>query len=121
MTWGVMQGARRGVMLFAQYTIQENTMRKRKTYYVYMMTNQYNNVLYTGVTNDIERRVWEHRNGQGGAFTSKYKVRKLVYMLEFQSIKEAINAEKSLKATTRARKERLIRAINPEWEELMPE
>ncbi|MFU8773702.1 MAG: GIY-YIG nuclease family protein, partial [Anaerolineales bacterium] len=68
-----------------------------KGYYVYLMTNKYHNVLYTGVTNDLSRRVYEHRSGQGGTFTNRYKVHKLVYYEASVSIQSALAREKQIK------------------------
>ena len=84
------------------------------------MTNKYNTVLYVGVTNDIERRVIEHRTGHSNAFTTRYNCRKLVYIEEYSSIDEAIAREKQIKSWNRARKEALIDTMNPEREELLP-
>ena len=85
-----------------------------KHYYVYIMTNRYNTVLYTGVTNNLLRRVWEHRNGRGSQFTSKYRVTKLVYFEETTDVRAAIAREKQIKAGSRAKKIALIESINPE-------
>ncbi len=87
-------------------------------YYVYMMTNEHNNVLYTGVTNDLERRVYEHRNHIVKGFTSKYNVEKLVYFEVFNDVNHAIGAEKRIKGWTRAKKNALIESINPEFWDL---
>ncbi len=89
-----------------------------KHYYVYIMTNRYNTVLYTGVTNNLLRRVWEHRNGRGSQFTSKYRVTKLVYFEETTDVRAAIAREKQIKAGSRAKKIALIESINPEWLDL---
>ena len=88
---------------------------KPKTYYVYILSNAWNTVLYVGVTNNLRRRIEEHKRGEGGVFTEKYNVHKLVYAQEFSRIDEAIRAEKLLKRGTRARKVRLIESINPGW------
>jgi putative endonuclease len=92
-----------------------------KTYYVYIMTNRYNTVLYTGVTNNVRRRAWEHRNGQGGAFTSKYNLKKLVFFEATNDIQAAIAREKQIKAGSRKKKIDLIEAMNPEWKDLYDE
>jgi putative endonuclease len=89
-----------------------------KQYYVYIMTNKYNNVLYTGVTNDLQRRVIEHRTGKGGEFTHKYKLCKLVYFEVGDSIESAIFREKEIKAGSKNKKLELINKINPSWEDL---
>ena len=87
-------------------------------YYVYIMTNQDNTVLYTGVTNDLERRVIEHRSGKGGEFTKKYKVCKLIYYETGDDVSKAIYREKQIKGTSRKIKIELINSINPTWEDL---
>jgi putative endonuclease len=91
------------------------------TYYVYMLTNWNNKVLYTGVTNNIERRVVEHRSGAVEGFTKKYKVHKLVYMEETTDINDAIHREKQLKHLRRSEKDELIKESNPEWKDLLAE
>jgi len=82
------------------------------------MTNKNNTTLYTGVTNNLQRRVWEHKNGTGSKFTSKYKITKLVFYESFTRIYDAIAAEKQVKAGSRAKKTSLIESINPEWRDL---
>jgi len=89
-----------------------------KTYCVYILTNQNHKVLYIGVTNDLMRRVAEHKMGIHEGFTKKYKANKLVYFEESPSITAAIEREKQLKAGSRAKKLALINALNPYWEEL---
>ena len=88
------------------------------TYYVYMMTNEYNNVLYVGVTNNLERRVYEHQSGLIEGFTQKYNVHKLVWYECCHDVKDAIAREKQLKGWIRSKKEALIREMNPEWRDL---
>jgi len=82
------------------------------------MTNPNNTVLYTGVTNDLCKRVYEHRNKKGSKFTSKYNIIKLVYYESFARVYDAIAAEKRVKAGSRAKKIMLIESINPHWEDL---
>ena len=89
-----------------------------RSYWVYIMTNTSNRVLYTGVTNDLARRVAQHKAGTGSAFTSKYKTHKLVFYEEFCRIIDAIAAEKRIKAGSRAKKIQLIEGLNPEWRDL---
>jgi putative endonuclease len=89
-------------------------------YYIYFMSNKYDSVLYVGVTNNLERRVIEHRTGNSDAFTARYNCSKLVYYEEYSSIDEAIAREKQIKSWNRARKEKLIDSMNPERRELMP-
>ncbi|MFZ1691584.1 MAG: GIY-YIG nuclease family protein [Flavobacteriales bacterium] len=90
-----------------------------KFYWVYIMTNAHNTVLYVGVTNNIERRAKEHKEHRNpGSFTARYNVEKLVWHEAHQSIDAAITREKQLKEWKRAWKERLIREMNPEWKDL---
>ena len=86
------------------------------TYYVYMMTNKFRNVLYTGVTRDLIRRVYEHREHlDKDSFTAKYKVTKLVYFESTSDVKAAIEREKQIKSWNRDRKNQLVESMNPEW------
>ena len=91
---------------------------KSKDYGVYIMTNKNNTVLYTGVTNNLQRRVAEHKAGKGRKFTSKYKITKLVYYECGNDISAAIDREKQTKGGSRQKKEVLINQINPEWKDL---
>lgn len=96
-------------------------MRDKRYYFVYIMTNAFDQVLYTGVTNDLERRVLEHRTGKGGTFTKKYKIFKLVFYEWCDDINSAIDREKQIKAGSRRKKIELINSINPEWKDLSEE
>ncbi len=87
-------------------------------YYVYIMTNWNNRVLYTGITNDIERRVYEHKNKLIKGFTSKYNINKLVYFDYTSDVKSAIEKEKQIKGWRRQKKKELIQSKNPEWKDL---
>lgn len=89
-----------------------------RNYYVYLMTNKTNTVIYTGVTNDLERRAYEHKNKLVKGFTSKYNVCKLVYFEETDDIGEAIGREKQIKGWLRVKKIKLIETENHEWEDL---
>ena len=89
-----------------------------KSYYVYLMTNKTNNVIYTGVTNNLIRRVNEHKHNRTSSFTWKYNVRKLVYFEVFDNIVLAIKREKQIKAGSRIRKVNLIKGVNPHFEDL---
>jgi len=93
---------------------------KEHQYCVYIMTNVTHTVLYTGVTNNLQRRVLEHRSGSGG-FTSKYHVTQLVYYEAGPDIKTAIFREKQIKAGSRQKKMDLINAMNPDWKDLYAE
>ena len=86
---------------------------------VYLMANATNTVLYIGVTADLKKRVFEHKNNfYPQSFTSKYKVYKLVYYEVFHRIEDAIAREKQIKAGSRVKKEKLINSINPQWNDL---
>ena len=88
-----------------------------KHYYVYIITNN-SRTLYTGVTNNLERRVLEHKRKAIPGFTSKYKITKLVYYEEGDDINVAIARAKQIKGWLRAKKIALIESINPEWRDL---
>ncbi len=87
-------------------------------YYVYILTNKYNRVLYTGVTNNLQRRLYEHKNGLVSGFTKQYNVHKLVYYDVTPDVYAAISREKQIKGWNRARKEKLITDMNPDWHDL---
>jgi putative endonuclease len=89
---------------------------------VYIMTNKQKTVLYTGVTSELKRRVYQHKHKyHADSFTSKYKVFYLVYYEAFLRIEEAIAREKQIKAGPRRRKIELINSTNPEWRDLYDE
>lgn len=90
----------------------------QKQYWVYLMTNPGNRVIYTGVTSNLIQRVFQHKNKMVEGFTAKYNVIKLVYFEAFDDVNEAIKREKQLKAGSRKRKPDLILANNPLWEDL---
>jgi putative endonuclease len=87
-------------------------------YFVYIMCNQDHTVLYTGVTNDLQRRFLEHRSGKGGKFSNKYKIYELVYYESGDDITVAIAREKQIKGGSRKKKIDLINSINPDWDDL---
>ncbi len=89
--------------------------------YVYILTNKNNTTLYIGVTNNIERRLYEHRNKLVKGFSSKYNLNKLIYLEETNSIKEAIQREKQLKGWRREKKINLIKQQNPDFIDLLQE
>ena len=96
--------------------IAKNFMKN--TYYVYITVNKSNSVLYTGMTRNIQRRMYEHKNKSIKGFTSKYNINKLVYLEEFFTPLEAILAEKRIKGWTRIKKMSLIKLNNPNLEEI---
>jgi len=89
-----------------------------KTYWVYMLASGRNGTLYIGATNDLARRIFEHRSGTASGFTRKYAVHHLVWYEEHGNINEAIAREKRLKRFNRAWKLELIEAMNPHWRDL---
>jgi putative endonuclease len=94
-------------------------MMKRVPYYIYIMTNTFNTVLYTGVTNELKRRVNEHKMKLNpGSFTSIYNIHKLVYFEEFMYVQDAIAREKQIKAGSRKKKIELINKSNKDWDDL---
>jgi putative endonuclease len=82
------------------------------------MTNKGNTVIYTGITNDLIRRVWEHKNKSIKGFTKKYNVNELVYYEVCSDVHSAIAREKQIKGGSRAKKEALINSLNPDWKDL---
>lgn len=84
-------------------------------YYVYILTSKTNSVLYIGVTNDLRRRLYEHKNELIEGFTKKYHVHKLVYFEKYSEINDAIAREKQLKRWIRAKKNSLVETKNPNW------
>ena len=93
-------------------------MKKIHLYYVYILTNRNNNVLYTGVTNDLIRRCIEHRMKNTSGFTRKYNIYKLVFYEIYDYIELAIEREKQIKRLSRLRKNNLINGFNPHWTDL---
>ena len=91
-----------------------------KSYYVYIMTNR-SGTLYTGVTNDLKRRVYEHKQKLVPGFTSKYNITRLVFFEETPDVYTAIAREKQIKGWLRAKKIELIEAMNPKWQDLSDE
>ena len=88
-------------------------------YYVYLMTNSNRNVLYTGVTNDLVRRVYEHRNHlDKGSFTDRYNIEYLIYYESTSDVLTAIEREKQIKGWNRKRKDKLVASKNPNWDDL---
>lgn len=88
------------------------------TYFVYILTNKNNNVLYTGVTNDLKRRIYEHKEKLIDGFTKKYNVNKLVYYETCNDVNGAIFREKQIKSGSRRKKIELIQSMNKQWNDL---
>ena len=91
------------------------------SYYVYILTNWKGNVMYIGVTNDLTRRLYEHKHELVEGFTKRYHVHKLVYYEETNDVRAAIEREKQLKNWARAKKNALVETINPTWKDLSEE
>lgn len=89
-----------------------------KQYYIYIAANKNNTVLYTGVTNDLKRRVYEHKEKVVPGFTSRYNIKKLVYYEAAEDVNSAIAREKQIKGGSRKKKLELIHNLNPGWEDL---
>jgi len=89
-----------------------------KNYFVYVLTTKNNKMLYVGVTNNLQRRVEEHKQKLIPGYTEKYNLNKLVYYQEFSDINDAIEAEKKIKGWLRVKKDNLITEFNPNWEDL---
>ena len=87
-------------------------------YYVYMLTNWSDSLLYIGVTGNLPRRLYEHRNGLVDGFTKKYNVHKLVYFEQTSDVYSAISREKQLKNWSRQKKNALVSQMNPQWQDL---
>ncbi len=110
-------GLKRGM---TKHTGQASFRRKEQVmyYYIYILANKTNSVIYIGVTNDLQRRVCEHKSEEIKGFTKKYHVHKLVYFEEFSDVNDAITREKQLKKWVREKKNQLIEAQNPSWDDL---
>jgi len=101
------------------YLCEESNMRgEMNDYYVYILASKKNGTLYTGVTNNLERRIHEHKMKLIDGFTKKYSINQLVYAESCHAIQEAINREKQIKGWIRQKKIALIESVNPEWNDL---
>ncbi len=89
-----------------------------KSYFVYIVTNKYNTVFYTGITNNLVKRIYEHRQKYVDGFTKRYDIYKLVYFEEYSDVRNALEREKQIKDYRREKKFDLIRKENPQFEEL---
>ncbi len=92
-------------------------MRERQHYYVYILSSK-TGILYVGITSSIVRRVFQHRSAEGSAFTTKYRVTRLVYYEETGDVRVAIEREKEIKKWRREKKIKLIESVNPRWDDL---
>ncbi len=90
-------------------------------YYIYLLTNNHNTVLYTGVTNNVTKRVFEHRQKLIDGFTKQYNLNKLIYYEQYQDIRDAIKREKQIKGWTRKKKNSLVAEKNGAWKDLFPD
>lgn len=86
--------------------------------YIYILSNNWNTTVYVGITNDLIKRIWQHKQKLVEGFTQKYNINKLVYYEQYENIEEAIKREKQLKAGSRKNKIQLIEKQNPTWEDL---
>lgn len=91
---------------------------KNHIYYIYLLTNWNNKVMYVGMTNDLRRRIFEHKNKLLEGFTKKYNINKLVYFDETNDVLTAIAREKEIKRWRREKKNKLVESMNPEWNDL---
>jgi putative endonuclease len=96
-------------------------MKKERHYYIYIMTNAGNSTLYIGVTNNLERRIFEHKQKLVEGFTKRYNLIKLAYFEDTNDVGAAITREKELKGWTRKKKNSLIHSMNPTWRDLAEE
>lgn len=93
-------------------------MLQNNQFYIYILTNWNNSVMYIGVTNNLKRRIFEHKNKLVKGFTERYNVNKLVYFEETPDVYVAIIREKQLKKWRREKKNNLVNSMNPEWNDL---
>jgi len=89
------------------------------TYWVYILTNTSRNVMYVGVTNNLENRIAQHRESTDGSFTGRYNVTTLVYAEDYQYVEDAIAREKQIKGWRRSKKDALVESVNPTWADLL--
>jgi putative endonuclease len=107
---------RRTLRLFVEQTILTSVRERR--FYVYMTTSSSRRALYTGVSNNVYRRKDEHDSADNSSFVGRYKAYRLVYLEVFEDVRNAIDREKEIKGWTRAKKEALVRSVNPQWRDL---
>lgn len=92
-----------------------------KIYYVYILTNKNHTVFYTGVTNNLVKRIYEHKQKVADGFTKRYNIHKLIYFEQYNDIEIALNREKQIKDYRREKKFTLVNNLNPEWKDLYEE
>ena len=97
---------------------KSNLITMYKTYYIYILSNKSHSTLYIGMTNDLERRIMEHRSNNIPGFTQRYNCHKLLYYESYSDANQALDREKQLKKWGREKKERLIRSMNPDYKDL---
>ena len=102
----------------ATWQSRGNIISMENQYYVYMLTNKSNTVIYTGITNNLKRRIYEHKEKLVEGFTKRYNVTKLVYYEIFRDAENAIMREKQIKSGSRAKKIALVNGMNPTWNDL---
>jgi putative endonuclease len=93
-------------------------MPPERRYYVYLLTNWDNTVMYVGITNNLERRVYEHKQKLVKGFTKKYNINKLVYFEETYDVRAALTREKEIKKLRREKKNNLVQSFNPDWKDI---
>ena len=98
---------------------KEISLSEERTYFVYLLTNKNNRVMYVGVTNDLKRRVYEHKTKAVKGFTKKYNVNKLVYYEQTNDVLTALAREKEIKKWRREKKNALVIQLNPRWNDLI--
>jgi putative endonuclease len=101
-----------------EISYKRNLMPRDHRYYVYLLTNKNDKVMYVGATNQLERRMYEHKTKMIPGFTEKYNVNKLVYFEETHDVRAAIAREREIKKWRREKKNNLVIAVNPEWKDL---
>ena len=103
---------------FRSVILRSKATKDLMNYSTYILTNKSNNVLYVGVTNNLERRIFEHKNKLISGFTERYNLNKLVWFEQFPNVVDAISAEKKIKGLLRIKKIKLIEEKNPSWKDL---
>jgi len=100
--------------------LRQSHPKRSMPYFVYMLASQTRGTIYIGMTNDVSRRAWEHREGPGDGFTKRYGVTRVVLIETYDDVRDAIRREKQLKGWKRAWKIALIEESNPTWADLYP-